>query len=111
MQGAACEPHAPAVGGGEAAKPDRKGGLSPECRAVAPEKAATRPKLFPTPARIPGDNSVNGSHDDRRFEMRFLMSTLFGKSDTKSDELDAFMRRLDRVAAERNRPVSRRAAA
>jgi hypothetical protein len=43
--------------------------------------------------------------------MRFLVSALFGKSNSKTHELDVFMRRLDRIAMERNRPASRRAAA
>jgi hypothetical protein len=43
--------------------------------------------------------------------MRFLVNALFGKSSSKTDELDVFMRRLDRIAKERARPVSRRAAA
>ena len=43
--------------------------------------------------------------------MRFLVNALFGKSSSKSNELDVFMRRLDRIAAERSRPTSRRAAA
>jgi hypothetical protein len=42
--------------------------------------------------------------------MRFLVNALFGKSNSKADELDVFMRRLDRIAKERSRPTSRRAA-
>jgi hypothetical protein len=38
--------------------------------------------------------------------MRFLVSALFGKSNSKINELDVFMRRLDRIAAERTRPVA-----
>jgi hypothetical protein len=43
-------------------------------------------------------------------KMRFLVSALFGKSNSKTNELDAFMRRLDRIAMERGKPVARRAA-
>lgn len=43
--------------------------------------------------------------------MRFLVDALFGKYSSKSNELDAFMRRLDRIAKERGKPVARRAAA
>jgi hypothetical protein len=43
--------------------------------------------------------------------MRFLVSALFGKSGSKANELDAFMRRLDRIAAERGKAVTRRATA
>jgi hypothetical protein len=43
--------------------------------------------------------------------MRFLVNALFGKSSSKSNELDVFMRRLDRIAKDRARPVARRAAA
>lgn len=42
--------------------------------------------------------------------MRFLVSTLFGRSDAKVHELDAFMRRLDRIAMERSKTVIRRIA-
>lgn len=38
--------------------------------------------------------------------MRYLVSALFGKS--SPNELDVFMRRLDRIAAERNRAINRR---
>jgi hypothetical protein len=44
-------------------------------------------------------------------KMRFLVSALFGKSNSKINELDVFMRRLDRIAAERTRPVASRRAA
>ena len=43
--------------------------------------------------------------------MRFLVNALFGESNSKTNELDAFMRRLDRIAAERMRPVASRRAA
>jgi hypothetical protein len=43
--------------------------------------------------------------------MRFLVNALFGKYSSKTNELDVFMRRLDRIAMERGKPVSRRAAA
>jgi hypothetical protein len=43
--------------------------------------------------------------------MLYLVSTLFGRSNAKTLELDAFMRRLDRIAKEGNRPVARRAQA
>jgi hypothetical protein len=42
--------------------------------------------------------------------MRFLVNALFGKSSSRSGELDTFMRRLDRIAAERGKPLVRRAA-
>jgi len=42
--------------------------------------------------------------------MRFLVNALFGNSDAKPNELDVFMRRLDRIAKERSRPLGRRAA-
>ena len=42
--------------------------------------------------------------------MRFLVNALFGKSNAKTDELDVFLRRLDRIAKDRARPVARRAA-
>jgi hypothetical protein len=43
--------------------------------------------------------------------MRYLVNALFGKPGSDVTELDAFMRRLDRIAAERSRPVTRRASA
>jgi hypothetical protein len=43
--------------------------------------------------------------------MRFLVNALFGTSNSKTNELDVFMRRLDRIAQDRARPVARRAAA
>jgi hypothetical protein len=78
---------------------------------LAPEKTSTCPNEDQTPARIRGENMINGGDDDRRCEMRFLVSALFGKSGSKANELDAFMRRLDRIAAERGKAVTRRATA
>jgi hypothetical protein len=44
-------------------------------------------------------------------DMRYLVDALRGRIGSKENELDAFMRRLDRIAAERGRPlVPRRAA-
>jgi hypothetical protein len=43
-------------------------------------------------------------------DMRYLVDALFGRIGSKENELDAFMRRLDRIAADAGRPVSRRAA-
>jgi hypothetical protein len=42
--------------------------------------------------------------------MRFLVNALFGKSNSITQERDVFMRRLDRIAKDRVRPVVRRAA-
>jgi hypothetical protein len=54
--------------------------------------------------RLTGVMNVGG------VKMRFLVSALFGKSNSKASELDVFMRRLDRIAMERGKPVARRAA-
>ena len=40
--------------------------------------------------------------------MRYLVNVLFGNSNSNAHELDVFMRRLDRIAAERGRAVARR---
>jgi hypothetical protein len=36
--------------------------------------------------------------------MRFLVNALFGTSNSKTNELDVFMRRLDRIAQDRAAP-------
>jgi hypothetical protein len=77
---------------------------------LAPEKTPTCPKHFQTLARFRGDNRVNEASNTGGKKMRFLVSTLFGRSDAKVHELDAFMRRLDRIAMERSKTVIRRIA-
>jgi hypothetical protein len=84
---------------------------------VAPDRGAFiekwsrgAPKSSKTPPESPVRNTVNDAQE-MEVDMRYLVDALRGRIGSKENELDAFMRRLDRIAAERGRPlVSRRAA-
>jgi hypothetical protein len=73
-----------------------------------------RPRLAPTATKPMPESAVKtrltGVMNVGGVKMRFLVSALFGKSNSKASELDVFMRRLDRIAMERGKPVARRAA-
>jgi hypothetical protein len=79
-----------------------------ELRQKRPQLAQSISKPLPEFAAITRLTGVVMTGGER---MRYLVKALFGKSDTHATELDSFMRRLDRIAAERSRPVTRRASA